>query len=528
LRKSKPFWTILGEHEIWSTILRVPITFPPDHFYGAQLSAMCTPDLLGTQGTFLLYTTRPATGRFKEGGIRIPLKRNGNHIHTTIRGPENMFVDGNPPLEIPLTIDLNVSAGRTHISLNGDSMELEPGRLSDWIPLSFRAAPGIKISGICRMMVTEMDEHFSLYVTPLNLDPEKPAMPISHPSYYATYLAKKIGPYSTLGLAEDTWALNEGVIDDTTFLKQTYDINREREEMFLAASDRLRRGTIACVFDATDRIQHMFWRYLEQGHPAARGRENAEHRDAIKELYRHNDAFVGRIIKRLKHGDVLMVISDHGCTSFRRGCNINSWLLANGYLNLKEGADGRSEWLRDVDWTRTRAYALGLTGIFLNLKGREGSGIVEPGKEAQSLIAEIISRLSGLVDEETGAVGIKEVFETGRLYQGPYLGSAPDFLVGYNSGYRTSWDCATGVVAGPIFEDNEKAWSGDHCVDPRLVPGVFFCNYSIDQVDPALIDIAPTALRLFGVEPAPHMEGKPLFNTSPLVASQEARDGLSA
>jgi len=361
------------------------------------------------------------------------------------------------------------------------------------------------------MMVTEMGEHFSLYVTPLNLDPEKPAMPISHPSYYAMYLAKKLGRYATLGLAEDTWALNEGVIDDGTFLQLTYDIDRERQAMFFAALEKLRRGTLVCVFDATDRIQHMFWRYLEGGHPAAEGDAAAQHRDAIEQLYMHNDRLVGRVMERMGDGDLLMVLSDHGFNSFRRGVNLNRWLFDQGYLALKDGCDGSSEWLRDVDWSKTKAYVLGLTGLFLNLKGREAQGVVEAAEEATQVKAEIVERLSGLVDEERGAVGIREVFDTSRLYAGPYIENAPDLLIGYNVGYRVSWDCATGVVAGPVFADNTKAWSGDHCIDPRLVPGVLFCNRPIDSDDPALIDIAPTALQQFGIEPPAYMDGKPLF-----------------
>ena len=510
LRRSKPFWTILGEHRIWSTVLRVPITFPPDRFYGAELSAMCVPDLLGTQGTFLLYTTRPAGTRFKEGGLRYEVSIAGDRIETTLHGPGNPFLENDPPLTIPVEIRLDRTGKRAHVAIGGTSLTLAVGELSEWVTLRFPAAPGVTVKGLTRLLVTELGDHFSLYVAPINLDPESPAMPISHPPYYATYLAKKVGPYATLGLAEDTWALNEGVTDDGTFLKQTYDIDREREEMFFAALDRLESGSLVCVFDGTDRIQHMFWRDIDKGHPAARGRDKAPHRHAIRELYAHNDALVGRVRERLRDGDVLMVISDHGFTSFRRGVNLNQWLLREGYLALKAGADGRAEWLRDVDWSRTKAYVLGLTGLFLNLRGREAQGIVEPGVEAAALKAEIAAKLKGLRDEEKKAVGINEAFDTAALYAGPYLENAPDLVIGYNAGYRISWDCATGMVAGPVFEDNLKPWSGDHCVDPRLVPGVFFCNRKVDAEQPALIDIAPTALRLFGIEPPPYMDGKPI------------------
>ena len=510
LRRSKPFWAILGEHRIWSTILRVPITFPPDNFHGAELSAMSTPDLLGTQGTFLLFTTRPSTARFKEGGIRVPVTLAGERIEATVQGPENVFLEGEPPLQLAMRLSLDRAKRIVHADIGGVRVDLEPGKLSDWVRLRFPAVPGVDVTGLSRLLVTEMGDHFSLYMSPICIDPEKPAMPIAHPSYYATYLAKRIGPYSTLGLAEDTWALNEGVIDDGAFLQQTYDIDRERESMFFAALDRLKRGSLVCVFDATDRIQHMFWRYTEQGHPAAAGRDGAHHRDAIQKLYQHNDALVGRVIEQLRDGDVLMVISDHGFSSFRRGVNLNSWLRREGYLVLKDGADGTGEWLRDVDWQKTKAYCLGLSGMFLNLRGREREGIVAPGAEASALKAEIIAKLNGLRDSERSEIGIREVFDTSTIYEGPYVDNAPELLIGYNAGYWTSWDCATGVVAGPVFEDNARPWSGDHGIDPRLVPGVFFCNRAIDSDQPSLIDIAPTALRLFGIEPPGYMDGRPL------------------
>jgi predicted AlkP superfamily phosphohydrolase/phosphomutase len=215
-------------------------------------------------------------------------------------------------------------------------------------------------------------------------------------------------------------------------------------------------------------------------------------------------------MQRLGPDDILMAISDHGFSSFRRGVNLNSWLHVNGYLVLKDGCDGKAEWLRDVDWERTRAYCLGLTGMYLNVKGREAHGVVSPGAGVAELKAEIIAKLNGLPDPDADTIAIREVFDTASLYKGPYLENAPDMLIGYNAGYRTSWDCATGVVAGAVIDDNVKAWSGDHCIDPRLVPGVFFCNRTTTAEDPALIDIAPTALQLFGIMPPAHMDGRVL------------------
>jgi predicted AlkP superfamily phosphohydrolase/phosphomutase len=528
LRKSKPWWSVLGEHNVWSTVLRVPITFPPDKFYGAQLGAMSIPDLLGTQGTFILFTTRASDEKFKEGGVRVVLSSNGagpDHFDTVLEGPGNPFREGEPPLQIPLSIALDRPGRYANIRMDGEVRTLNVKELSEWITLSFKAAPGVKVSGLCRMMVTEMDEHFSLYVTPITIDPERPAMPISHPSFFSTYLAKKVGPYSTLGLAEDTWALNEKVTDDATFWRQTMDIDDERQRMFFSALDRTRQGAVVCVFDAIDRIQHMFWRYTEDGHPAAAGITDPEQGGAVEAMYERNDEILGRVLEKVTDGDVLVAMSDHGFTSFRRGVNLNAWLLAKGYLHLREGAGGSSEWLRDVDWSRTRAYCVGLTGMFLNLEGREAEGTVKPGAEAEALKKEIMAGLKGLEDEEAGEIGIVEAFDTNVIYTGPYKGNAPDLLIGYNHGYRASWDCASGVVSGPVFEDNVKAWSGDHCVDPRLVPGVLFCNRAIESADPSIVDLAPTALRLFGVEVPPYMEGKPLLSRASVGSS--GRKGTS-
>ena len=188
-----------------------------------------------------------------------------------------------------------------------------------WIPLKFKAGLGMKISGICRFYLREGAPHLRLYASPVNLDPERPAMPISHPPTYSIYLSKTQGRFSTLGLAEDTWALNEGVLDEEAFLKQAYLIHDERERMFFDAIEKTLRGAVVCVFDITDRLQHMFWRYLVEDHPANLGRETLKHRDEIRKLYQRMDELVGRVLTSVSDDTLVIVLSDHGFKSFQRG-----------------------------------------------------------------------------------------------------------------------------------------------------------------------------------------------------------------
>lgn len=510
LRKSKPFWNILGEKDITSSILRIPITFPPEKFKGVLLSAMCVPDLKGTQGTFSFYTTEKSEKKHT-GGVQIPVTLEGDKINSYILGPENSLLKKQEEMRIPFTVTIDKEKQEAEIKVQEEKFRLKQGEYSKWVKLTFKPGLGVKVSGICRFYINEISPEFKLYVTPINIDPENPALPISHPFFYSIYLAKMFGCFATLGLAEDTWALNERIIDEDAFLKQCYLIQEEREKMFFNALEKTKKGVCACVFDSTDRIQHMFWRYIDEGHPANRDKDTEKHRKSIEELYMKMDSLVGKVMEKINEKDVLIIMSDHGFKPFRRGINLNSWLYKNGYLALKNGNESR-EWFKDVDWEKTKAYALGLGGMYLNIKGRESKGIVSSGKEAEELKKEIIQKLNGLKDEEKGEVAIQEVFDSSKIFSGPYLSNSPDLFIGYNIGYRASWDGVTGIVNNIIFDDNVKSWSGDHCIDPRLVPGVFFCNKKIDAQGPEIIDIAPTVLKLFGVEVPPYMDGKPLIN----------------
>ena len=494
-QKSRPFWKILGERGVGCTILRVPITFPPEPFDGKLLSAMCTPDLKGTQGSFSQFTTRVEKASY-ENGSRYPLRAKPGGYEGEIEGPEDTFIEGGAKLRIPF--QLHSRNGRRELRVQDHLVSLKPGEYSEWLRLTFRTAIGVKAIGMARFLLTETEPECSLYMSPINIDPERPALPISHPSCYAVYLANLLGSYATAGMAEDTWALNEGVIDEDAFLRQAYSIYDEREAMFLNALKTTSHGVVACVFDTSDRVQHMFY-----AHSSASDR----HSTVIEEMYQRMDALVGKTLPFVDEGTALFVLSDHGFCAFRRGVNLNAWLRDNGYLHLKGDVRESGSFFEGVDWSRTRAYALGLGGFYLNIKGREALGTVERGQEAERLKQEIIDRLSAL-REDTGEAPIRTVYATASLYRGPYLEAAPDFIVGYNEGYRASWACAVGKVTEHVLEDNPKAWSGDHCVDPVLVPGVLFSNRKISAEDPGIEDMAPTVLGLFGVDPPAWIDGK--------------------
>jgi predicted AlkP superfamily phosphohydrolase/phosphomutase len=506
LRKSQPFWSVLSRYGVFNNILRVPITFPPEKLRGVQLSAMCVPDLRGTQGTFAKYTTRAADGAKKTGGEVHQVQLDGRQVRGQLLGPPHPDDPRRGPLKLPFTVTIT-GDGRATLKIAGTTHVLEQGIYSQWVHVRFRAGWSRSIHGVCRFLLLTTQPEFELYVTPVNIDPERPAMTIGYPAVYPIYLAKRQGPYATLGLAEDTWGLSEQVLEDEHFLQQCLDIEREREAMFFDSLEKVPRGLCVCVFDGSDRMQHMLWRYWDDRHPARPAVVPDALRTAIEDLYVRMDQLVGRTMARCRrNGTLLMVLSDHGFNTFRRGVDLNRWLEENGYLVVDDARRGQ-EHLAGVDWQQTRAFAIGLTGIFLNLKDRFEHGIVPPGDEAARLRDEIQQRLAGLTDPDNGQPAFQRIYQAAKVYRGPYTDQAPDLIVGYASGYRVAWDTAVGRTARQVFHDNTKAWSGDHCVDPSVVPGILFCNHQIAEQQPRLLDIAPTVLHLFGIPAPDYMDG---------------------
>lgn len=508
LRKSIPFWKILGEHGIFSIILKVPITFPPEPHRGLLLSGLCTPDLKGSQGTFTYYTTEKSAGAELTSGYRCRLEGDGPDYQTEISGPSDPRHPGQD-LTIGLRIEVDRGAGRARITVGGEELELETGIISPWVSLTFKAGLGKKVRGIAQFFLKNLEPEVELYLSPIQIDPEKPALPVSHPFIYSIHLAKLFDHFATLGLPQDTWALNEGVLTDDGFLQQAYGIHDKLEEIFFHSLKGLKKGLLCCVFDTTDVIQHEFWRYLEDDHPALK-EGDVRRPEVIEELYRRMDEMVGKICGQLRKRDLLLLVSDHGFKLFRRGVNVNTWLHRHGYLTLKEGFTTSGEWYRDVDWSRTRAYAFGLSGVYLNLKGREKEGIVDP-EAAGELKRELIEKMTAMKDPGwENRSPMADVYDTEKIYTGPYRDNAPDLILGFYPGWRHSWESVSGKVEGEVFIDNEKAWSADHCIDHRHVPGVFFSSRRIAEGEISLKDMAPTVLNLFGVRPPDYMDGRVL------------------
>jgi predicted AlkP superfamily phosphohydrolase/phosphomutase len=508
LRRGVPFWHYLADAGVFCSVIRVPITFPPEKFSGVLLSGMCVPDIQGTQGTFSFHTTRTTNRESTSNRVVVPFEKHGAFFHSYIPGPpDTLRTDSKVELRAPFLVKPGAARQNAEIHVEGRRIAISLGEYSEWVELEFHAGVGAKIKGICRFYLKSVEPELEVYATPVNIHPMHPALPISHPLTYSIYLAKLQGLYATLGLAEDTWALNDNFLGEDAFLEQCYLIHAERERMFFDALEKTAQGVCVCVFDITDRVQHMFWRHLKNARTSEAPRPSNDPASVIEELYKKMDVLIGRTMEKMSKDSLLLVVSDHGFKSFEWGVNLNSWLHQQGYLALREGA-ASGDWFQDVDWTKTRAYSLGLNGIYLNMKGRESQGTVEAGSEAARLRTELCEKLQGLPDPATSRVAILRAFDAMKSYTGPYRGNAPDVIVGFGEGYRASWDSAQGKVTSEVFEVNSKAWSGDHCIDPGLVPGVLFSNWKIDGDGHAITDVAPTLLDLFGLKIPVHMDGK--------------------
>ncbi len=509
-REGVPFWKILSDNGVPVTVLRIPVNFPPDEC-GHQLSGMGTPDMLGTMGTFSFFTNRPVEKTSETGGRIQEVTIQNNTIEAVIAGPSNPFKKEKEDLSAPIKVHIDPASKSAEILLQDQRFFIKEGSWSNWVKVTFKLMPLASSTGVVRFYLKEVNPYFELYMSPINIDPENPALPVSYPKDYASELAEQGGLFYTQGMAEDTWALNQERLSDEAFLEQGEIIFQEQLRSFQYEWKRFTSGLFVCYFSTTDPYQHMFYRYIDPEWPGY-DKERAERLGrVIEETYIKMDKILGEVLSTMDKETTLMAVSDHGFAPFRRAVHLNHWLVQKGYTVLSNPSREESgEFFENVDWYRTRAYAIGLNGLYLNLAGREKMGIVEP-EEAESLKLELIRELEGVVDPENEKKMVNKVYRGDQEYSGPYAKNAPDLVVGYTRGYRGSWQTALGAAPATLVEDNLKAWSGDHCIDPVLVPGVLFSNKKISHNDPALIDIATTVLDEFSLSPLPAMTGKDIL-----------------
>ncbi|MFO1352225.1 MAG: alkaline phosphatase family protein [Gammaproteobacteria bacterium] len=509
-RDGAPFWHRLAQAGIEAAVIRVPVTYPPEPFAGRLLASMGIPDLHGSQGSYQYWTTDPALAGRGHGGDAVLIDFIDGRAEASLQPLADPF--RNDDLPRAPAVSLRAADGRLVISCCGQSASMEPGAWSPWLKVRYRFSLAASADGWVRFYLHSLAPHFNLYCSPVNIDPDRPAAPLSHPPRYAAELKAAIGPYATLGMAEDTWVLNEKRMDEDGFLSHCYALLDERTAMLEFELKRLRAGLLICVYDQPDRLQHMFWRVEDRAHPAYDRALADRYHDVLPDLYAYLDTIVGNVRAHHPDADVL-VMSDHGCQPFRRMFHVNRWLANKGYLTLREGATGRATdadllYLQGVDWGATRAYAMGLVGIYLNLRGRERQGIVATGSEAQALISDLRGHLLALRDPVNGQAVVRRALAKEAIYSGPHVPDAPDLILAYDTGYRASWQTALGGTPPAVLEDNLLAWSGDHCIDPELVPGVILSTRALQQRELHIMDIAPSVQRYFGLEPAAEIEGQ--------------------
>jgi len=508
-RRCDGFWRFTSDAGVPTTVIRWPVTFPPDKVSGRMLSGLGTPDLLGREGRDTLYASHPPMSTKPELGPDhvVPLRWNGTEAQTKIEGPAvSRSACATLALHIrssePDTVELHIQGA--------GSVRARKGEWTPYVRVQFKA--GLRrVRAITRFLLVESGPQLRLYLAPLQLDPQNPVYPMSWPRRFSGDLADEQGLFSTLGMAESIHPVTKGWFGYDALLALCDGIDAERVKMLEAELARFEEGLLAFVFDTSDRVQHGFWFTRDPDHPARSSDNARRYAHVLPELYRRMDAAVGTVLEAADGETAVWVVSDHGIGTFRRAVHVNRWLIQNGYLHLR-GADGEEAGVLfdRVDWSRTRAYALGFTSIYLNVKGREAEGIVQPGDEQRRLCAEIAARLKELKDPSNGAAVVRGVYPSAEAYSGPMTPAAPDLILGTNLGYRASWQTALGGAPTSLIEDNTDAWTGDHLFDPAVVPGVIASNQRLGDISPRGVDVAPTVLACTGAARPPHVTGRSL------------------
>ncbi len=560
-RKGLPFWDAAARAGLGVRVLNMPDTFPAEDTEGLEMfSGLGVPDMRGRIGSPSFYTSDASLAlpdnQFSVEIVKLPVRR--GRMTASIVGPLNKpFYDyvldeathgagdaqekherrsaaekdlqarGVPRrLDVPFGIDARDDA--LTIELAGQRQTLRPGGWSDWFVVPIPVNPVLDLvaglKGIVRFKLIALSPEIKLYMSPLNFHPECQPISFTRPRSFARDLVKEFGLFKTLGWPIDTWSLPSGLTDERHFVEDMEATAEFQTKMMKHFLETGHEALYVQVFDFPDRVGHMLWRLHDPGHPLYDARLAAQYADEIPRAYERMDAIVGEAMARIGPRTALIVCSDHGFTSFRRGVNYNTWLVKNGFMTLRQGSTGGKtledlfdkgelgEFFKYVDWSRTKAYAMGLGNIYINLLGREPKGSVAPGREYDEVRDAIARQLEALVDPETREKPVTRVYRREEIYSGFDPRLVPDLRVANGAHYRIGWQTALGEVPPKIFEDNLKAWSGDHCSnDPALVPGVLFSNVKLGATGPGIADVYPTVLALLGVAPVEGLDGRSLL-----------------
>ena len=444
LRKGKTIWQVLMERRIPVTVMRIPANYPPVRS-GNALAGMGVPDLRGTLGTFTYFTDDPEeTAREVAGGSIRKVAIEDGRVTLSVEGPPNLLRRDRRVSRIDVVVDVDPERPFARLTAGGQAAILREGEWSEWIAVNFPLLPHlVSTRGMFRVWLKQLHPALQAYVSPVNLDPEAPALPIAYPKSYSAVMAEEIGPFGTLGIEEDTSALRHGVFDLEAFLRQSHSVLREESRMLDYALHHYESGFLFFYFSSVDQNSHILW-----------GRHDPE----LLAVYREVDAEIGKVMRAQPEAQ-LIVMSDHGFAAFDRAVHLNTWLRDRGLP----------------------AYAIGLNGLYL---------------KQRNALDSVRAALLAFRDPLNGRAVVETLEATRPSKENAAV--APDAIVGYAIGYRASWQTALGETGNSEVEDNNDAWIADHCINARDVPGVLFTAPSIPMNDPGLEDLASAILREFG------------------------------
>jgi predicted AlkP superfamily phosphohydrolase/phosphomutase len=503
-RESKALWSYLAENGVAHSFFRLPGNYPCEVGQnGTAISGMGTPDLTGAYGTATLLLEADSSPLTAKSGSRVLLQRPKNfEFSLTLKGPPNPFSKKHEISEVELKVLKDPVKTAVKIEVDGKNFILEQGKWSEWIPVKFSFMAGISgAEGMFQCYLRSVHPALELYISPILIDPLANAIPTSQPPSYAEELAKNIGRYNTLGLPADTKSLSNGLLSDEEYLQQAVSVLDENLKAFDFELNRFSEGLLFFYFSSLDQNQHMLWRCFDEKHPLHDPKASPQMKNAIRDLYIEMDQILKQALSKVDSRTLVLVMSDHGFMPFTREFELNTWLKNEGYLALHPEAQSKPveelSLFSDVDWKNTSAYALGFSGLYLNVAGREPNGTVDP-KDSQRYLKEISSKLSSTVDSATGST-VGRAVPAIEEYSGDAMELSPDILMAYAPGVRVSDNSILGGFADSTFNPRTNKWSADHCMEPARVPGVLLSSHALNVSDPAIWDLAPMILSALGL-----------------------------